>query len=102
VKHDHHLDHLDRIIRIINLTTGTPLGAPGPELEHQGQNGHARNEEGGGRGRTKAGAVEREGEWLTLDFGVFAFLPFSLVFGDVEPSLSLVCMFITIGPMKKL
>ena len=42
---------------------GSPqLGAPGPELEHQGQNGHAKNEEGGGRGRTGAGAVEREGE----------------------------------------
>ena len=33
-----------------------------PMVWHQGQNGHAKNEEEGGRGRTGAGAVEREGE----------------------------------------
>ena len=36
-----------------------------PMVWHQGihdKNGHAKNEEGGGRGRTGAGAVEREGE----------------------------------------
>jgi hypothetical protein len=36
---------------------------------HSCQSGHAKNEEGGGRGRTGAGAVEREGE---IEKGVFA------------------------------
>ena len=45
---------------VVAWTTGHPKWVP--ELEHQGQNGHAKNEEGGGRGRTGAGAVEREGE----------------------------------------
>ena len=42
---------------------GSPqLGGPGPELEHQGQNGHAKNEEGGGRAHRGWCRGERERE----------------------------------------
>ena len=44
------------------MTPSQVNDANGLASRHTWQDGHAKNEEGGGRGRTGVGAVEREGE----------------------------------------